>query len=144
MVVWVAAVQAVLADGTILERVQAAMPGDPKLMQVWGLDGAPALVKAQLWDFMVDGSLVHFWGLVHVPDDKEVKHLILKLYHDSILAGHLGCMNMLALVARNHYWPCMSEFVHRYVDGCKTCQRIKPWHQKPFGPLQLLEVLDGP
>lgn len=50
----------------------------------------------------------------------------------------------MALVARNYYWPRMSEFVNRYVDGCETCQRTKPRRRKPHGPLQPLEIPDGP
>lgn len=80
---------------------------------------------------------------MYIPDNDEVKRLILRLYHDSILAGHPSQVNTVALVARNYYWPCMSEYVKCYVEGCEMCQCIKPqwWH--PHGPLQLLMIPDG-
>ena len=92
----------------------------------------------------MDNGLVQFCGLVYIPDDDEVKRQILQLYHDSIPAGHPGQANTLALVAWNYYWPRMSEFVCRYVEGCEMCQRIKPRRQRPSGLLQPLEVPDGP
>lgn len=140
----VAAVQAILADGDILERIRTATPSDPRLAPVLQMVEAPALVKARLREFIVDGGLVRFCSLVYIPDNEEVKRLILQLYHDSILAGYPGRANTLALVAQNYYWPRMSEFVRRYVDGCNMCQRIKPRCQKLYGPLQPLEVPDGP
>jgi transposase InsO family protein len=136
--------QTVLSDAAILERIRVVARSDPKLEMVWGLPSAPASIKSRLKEFVVDDGLVRFNGLVYVPDDDEVKRQILQLYHDSIPAGHPGRANTLALISRNYYWPHMSEFVNRYVDGCFTCQKTKPRRQKPYGPLQPLEIPDGP
>ena len=91
----------------------------------------------------MEGGLVRFQGLVYVPNDDKVKRTILQLYHDSISAGHPGQANMLALIAQNYYWPRMLEFIRRYVEGCRVCQRVKPRRQRPHGPLQPLEVPEG-
>ncbi|KAG5727068.1 hypothetical protein E4T56_gene20327 [Termitomyces sp. T112] len=140
----VAAAQMILADSNILRDIRDAIPDDGRLVPLLGLMQAPALVKSRLRDFTVEDGLIRFRGLIYVPDDAEIKRKILQLYHDSIPAGHPGRVNTLVLVAWNYYWPCMSEFVHRYVDGCEMCQRIKLRQQKPYGPLQPLEVPDGP
>lgn len=42
----VAAVQVIVADGTILEHIQVAFPSDPRLTPLWGLDTALVLVWA--------------------------------------------------------------------------------------------------
>jgi hypothetical protein len=136
--------QVILSDAQILERICAVLRKDPKLELMWDLETAPALVKSHLKDFRVDNGLVRFRGLVYVPDNNEVKHLILQLFHDSIPAGHPGRANTLSLIARNYYWPHMSEFVLRYVDGCELCQKTKPRRQKLYGPLQPLKIPDGP
>lgn len=107
----VAAMQKIVANGNILECIRVAAPKDPKLTPLWNLQDAPALIKSRLREFTVDGGLVRFCGLIYVPDDNEVKRMILQLYHDSIPAGHPGQANTLVLVARNYYWPRMSEFV---------------------------------
>lgn len=108
------------------------------------MKAAPALVQAQLKDFTINHGLVHYHGLVYVPDNDEIKCTILQLYHDLIPAGHSGQANTLALIMQNYYWPRMSEFMRCYVDGCKMCQRIKPCCQRPHRPLQPLEVPNGP
>ena len=136
--------QTILDDTQILERIWAASRKDPRLDAMWSLALAPVLVCSRLKDFMVDNGVVQFCGLIYVPDNNEVKHLVLQLYHDAILARHPGQLNMLALVARNYYWPRMSEFINRYVDHCKTCQHTKPRRQRPHGPLQPLEIPEGP
>lgn len=68
----------------------------------------------------------------------------MELYHDSIPAGHPGQAGTLGLIARTYYWPRMSEYVNRYVDGCEPCQRAKPRRVCRHGRLQPLEVPSGP
>ena len=132
------------ADDAILDRIRAKSKDDKRLKIVWHKDDGPQVLRNRLKDWVVDDGLVRFKGLVVVPDDDEVKRRILELYHDSIPAGHPGREKTLALVARHYYWPRMSEYVHRYVDGCDLCQRAKPRHQRPHGPLQPVEVPEGP
>lgn len=136
--------QEIRGDAEILQRIREVSQDDPKLNLMWELESASALVKSRLKDFTVDGGLVRYRGLVYVPDNAEVKRWLLQLYHDSIPAGHPGISNTLALLARNYYWPRMSEFVKRYVEGCETCQKSKPRRQPPLGKLQPLEVPTGP
>lgn len=136
--------QVVHADDDILKRIREVARHDPKLTALWELDKAPGVVRSRLKDFVVDDGLVRFRGLVYVPDDPEVKRWILQLYHDSIPAGHPGVSNTLEMVSRNYYWPRMSDFVRRYVEGCETCQRTKPRRRKPIGKLQPLEIPTGP
>lgn len=136
--------QVILSDAEILEKVKLASKSDPALEVMWNLDTAPGLVRTRMKDFKVEDGLVRFRGLVYVPDDDEVRRLLLQLYHDAIPAGHPGIANTTSMLSRNYYWPRMSEYVARYVDGCETCQKTKPRRQKPYGPLQPLEIPDGP
>jgi len=131
-------------DAQILQHIHQVSRSDPKLDVMWTLDSAPGLVRLRLKDFSVDDGLVRLWGLIYVPDDDDVKRLVLQLYHDAIPAGHPGISNTLELVSRNYYWPRMSEYVMQYVEGCETCQRTKPQWKQPHGKLQPLEVPLGP
>lgn len=134
----------IASDAAILEKIRERSRTDERLKLVWEKESGPEVLRNRLKDWVVDNGLVRYKGLVAVPADEEVKRMILELYHDSIPAGHPGREKTLALVARNYYWPRMSEYVHRYVDGCNLCQRSKPRRQRPFGPLQPLEIPDGP
>jgi transposase InsO family protein len=81
-------------------------------------------------------------GLLLVPND-ESRRAILELRHDSLIAGHPGRARTLELVSRDYWWPQMTKYVNRYVDGCDTCQRTKPRLHKPAGLLNPLEVPEG-
>src|SRR6201986_4757735 len=133
----------VLGEEEILERIRVASEQDEQFAAVHAKDQAPAAVRNKLKEWDVVDGLVGFRGLIAVPDEPEIKRLILALYHDSIPAGHPGRAKTLELVMRNFWWPRQSEFVYRYVDGCDLCQRSKPRRQKPFGPLQPLEIPEG-
>ena len=138
------AVRQIDADDVILDRIRAVVRNDPQLAVVFDLENASTLMKHRLREWTVDSGLVRFRNLIVVPSDDEIKRKICELYHDSIPAGHPGRQNTLALIARNYYWPRMSEFVNRYVDSCNLCQRSKPSRKRPHGPLQPLEVPMGP
>lgn len=134
----------IASDGDILERIRKVSRQDERLKVVWEKEAGPEVLRNRLKDWKVDDGVVRYKGLIVVPDDPETKRMILELYHDPIPAGHPGRDKTLALVARNYYWPRMSEYIHKYVDGCDMCQRSKPRRQKPFGPLQPLEIPNGP
>jgi transposase InsO family protein len=50
---------------------------------------------------------------------------LLKLHHDSPVAGHQGHARTLDFLSRKYYWPGMKAQVNLYVDSCETCQRSK-------------------
>ncbi|KAI7943923.1 hypothetical protein MJO28_011451 [Puccinia striiformis f. sp. tritici] len=83
-------------------------------------------------------------GRAVVPDDTELRREIVRSRHDSKLAGHPGRARTLALVQRCFTWPAMRKFIYAYVDGCDSCQRVKPVTQKPFGTLEPLPIPAGP
>ena len=66
------------------------------------------------------------------------------MHHDSVATGHPGRAKTLELVSRNYWWPDLTKFVHKYVDGCDICQRTKNFPSKPQGPLLPNEIPEGP
>ncbi|GAW05938.1 Retrotransposable element Tf2 155 kDa protein type 1 [Lentinula edodes] len=131
-------------DSKILERIRVASPKDTKLEAVFNKEHADGLIQRRLKEWEVIDRVVYFRGLVSVPNDPDIKHQILELYHDSIPAGHPGEAATLAAVMRNYRWPRMAEYVKQYVSGCETCQLNKPRRQRPFGKLQTTEIPEGP
>ena len=83
-------------------------------------------------------------GKVYVPKDMNLRIELLKLHHDTLLAGHPGRWKTLEIVSRNYWWPGMSVDVKKYVQGCDTCQRNKAVRKPPYGLLRPNEVLAGP
>lgn len=60
--------------------------------------------RSKLKEFRADKGLVHYSGLVYMPDNDEEKHLIPALYHGAIPAGRPGLL--LAADARFHISLC--------------------------------------
>lgn len=73
-----------------------------------------------------------------IPDDPEIKTILLREHHDSPISGHLGRDKTIEKVARNYSWPGLAASVKEYVRTCPACQRNKPTNQAPAGLLQTL------
>ncbi|KAE9162993.1 hypothetical protein PF005_g30626 [Phytophthora fragariae] len=61
-----------------------------------------------------------------VPNDEDLCHRVLYEAHDTPLSGHLVREKTYTSVARNFWWAHMYKWVHKYVQTCETCQRVKP------------------
>jgi len=127
-----------------LERIQksnAQEPGVAKALEDLRKEGPRQLVKG-LEEWKTDKGLVLYRGKVYVPDDSELRRELVTVHHDSKNAGHPGRWKTYELLSRNFWWPGMSTYVQKYVDGCEVCLRSKNFPQKPFGLLQPNEVPD--
>ena len=62
---------------------------------------------------------------LYVPKDDNLQGEVLRIHHDSPLAGHPGRHGTQNLVERTFFWPGLLCDVHRYVNGCATCQQNK-------------------
>ena len=64
-------------------------------------------------------------------------------HHNTMVVGHPGESKTLELLARNYWWPRMSQYVRHYVATCNVCGRTK---NRPAiaAPLQPNEVPTKP
>ena len=60
---------------------------------------------------------------------------IVKMCHDSPVAGHPGQWKAVELIARNYWWPNMTKFVFKCIIGCNPCQQYKKLHNQPMEKL---------
>ena len=58
---------------------------------------------------------------VMVP--KKLRHEVLRLGHEGILAGHLGIKKSSDRITTNFYWPGISGDIRRICQSCDICQR---------------------
>jgi len=87
-----------------------------------------------------NSGLLMYDGLIWISDNDTLRLRILRDHHDAQATGHLGRARTLELVSRNFYWPRQRKYVHRYVDHCDICHRIKPIQHAPCGLLKPLEL----
>jgi len=110
------------------------------------LDASLNRVREQLGsdearDFALgDDGILRFQGRVCVPDDVEVKKLILEEGHKSRLSLHPDMTKMYQDLKETFWWQGMKRDVAQFVSACLTCQKAKVEHQRPGGILQPLEI----
>jgi hypothetical protein len=61
-----------------------------------------------------------FRGKIYVPNDRDLRHRIIKQHHNTRIARHAGHFMTLELISRNYWWPQMSRYIGIYVNTV-TC-----------------------
>jgi len=85
-----------------------------------------------------DGLLWSSDGAVWVPDDRELRTLVLQLAHD--WAGHFGISRTLSKVRQHCVWDGMTREVEDYCRSCVSCAVHKSTNQRPGGVLRQLPI----
>ena len=78
-----------------------------------------------------------------MPNDPEIRKLILQEAHDSPYSIHPGNTKMYLDLKESFWWIGMKKDIAEYVAVCDICQRVKAEHQKPAGLLQPLPIPNG-
>ncbi|CAJ2628780.1 unnamed protein product [Trifolium pratense] len=86
-----------------------------------------------------DGAIL-YEGRLCVPNDTELKQLILSEAHKSGFSIHPGSTKMYHDLKKDYWWPGMKTEIAEFVARCIVCQQVKIEHQKPAGLLQPLEI----
>ena len=74
-------------------------------------------------------------GRIYVPNDDEIRTLLIAEAHDSPMAGHFGMDRTLELVQRRWHLKGIQRDVREYVKTYAICQRAKHSTAKPPGLL---------
>jgi transposase InsO family protein len=68
---------------------------------------------------------------------------ILKICHNTPLAGHRGIRKMTVAIQGQFYWPNMTTAIKKFCSECKACIKFK-MRVPPPPPLQQFKELDKP
>ena len=115
------------------EPARAAHPTDSPVY-LWR-DGLLLLMADELSGEVVERIYVPAVGTLRVD--------LLKLLHESPVAGHPGRDRMLDLLHKSLYWPKLAKDVKAFVASCDLCQRSKPLNRRAAPPVQPLEIPTG-
>lgn len=69
---------------------------------------------------------------------------ILKVAHESIMAGHQGVRRTTDRILGDFYWPGMHEDIKRFVRSCDVCQRTTPKGKVGVAPLGNMPLIRTP
>ena len=82
---------------------------------------------------------VQYWRVV-VPDDLDVKSLLVSELHSVPYAAHPGVQRTIGKVRRYFWWKGMAGDIREYVESCPTYQLEKTEHTLKKGNLQSLAI----
>jgi hypothetical protein len=122
------------ARSTLVDQVRAAQVNDPEIAE---LKKNMRVGKAR--DFLEDEYGTIWLGeRLCVPDDKELRELILTEAHQTQYSIHPGNTKMYQDLKEKFWWAIMRREIAKFVALFNDCQRVKAEHQRPAGLLQPL------
>ena len=78
-----------------------------------------------------------------VPQDEDLRKLILQEAHDSPYSVHPGNTKMYMDVKERFWWNGLKRDITEYIAKCVMCSHVKAEHQKPAELLQLYQYQSG-
>lgn len=86
-----------------------------------------------------DDPLKKVFSQLIVPE--KIRPLVMKLAHDSILAGHLGIQWTITRVTSEFFWPGLQSDIRRYCQSCDICHRTLQKGKVRRVPLERLPLI---
>ena len=102
--------------------------------------GVKRLNKLDLEPVTCEDGVLYRREKLWVPEEENLRTLILREVHDQRATGHLGQRKTIHLLQRYYFWPGLISDTKRYIQSCHTCHRAKPSRQRPAGKLEPLPV----
>jgi hypothetical protein len=121
---------------TLLEDIHIAQEKDEEINRI---KERASEGRALGFGVAPDG-LFRYQNRVCVPNNEEIRKLILEEAHFSPYTVHPGSTKMYQDLKKRFWWNGMKQDVAEFVERCSTCQQVKAEHQRPAGPLQPLEI----
>ena len=129
-------------DKELLNEIRTLSAADKEIQEIRRekTNGTTRDGKIALGLYEENSGLLMYDGLIWISNNDTLQLCIVRDHHDAQAAGHPGRARTLELVSQNLYWPGQRKYIHRYIDNCDTCHRIKPIRHTPFGQLKPFEL----
>ena len=75
---------------------------------------------------------------------QQYRTLVMKLAHESVMAGHLAIKRTMQKVLSKFYWPGINSDIKRFCQSCDICQRTIPKGKIVKAPLGKMPRIDVP
>ena len=104
-------------EPTLMERIRTAQLSDNEITR--------SREEVEKWvqlDFHVaGGGIVMFRNRLCMPNDAELKRVVLSEAHQSLYTVHPGNTKMYWDLCKNYWWKGMKKDIAQYVEQCLTC-----------------------
>ncbi|XP_076055262.1 uncharacterized protein LOC143033653 [Oratosquilla oratoria] len=131
---------------------------DPSLKNLYEIVSSPEEVEKMSRGFYIEnGVLMRKWRASTATADQPwqvrnqivlplgFRNNVLRLAHDTPLAGHLGVRKTLFNITQHFHWPTVVKDVAQYCKTCHTCQLVgKPNQKIVEAPLHPIPVMEEP
>ena len=126
---------------------------DPTLQKCWARVGDMKETKTARVHFVVQGELLFRIHQSLVRDERVTRQLVvpkgrreavMRMAHESIMAGHMGTRRTTDRVESHFYWPGLHQDVVRFCASCEVCQKTVPRGRVSRVPLQDMPIIDTP
>ena len=118
-------------ESTLDDQIKKAQPGDASIE---GIKLRMQKEELEVFTFDSDGVL-WYKNRLCVPNQEELKQLILKEAYEPLYAIHPGGTKMYQDLKRQFWWHGMKREIALFVAKCDICQMVKAEHQRPAGLL---------
>ncbi|XP_020094886.1 uncharacterized protein LOC109714597 [Ananas comosus] len=126
-----AQLMALVVQPTLLERIKNLQLADPELQKV-----RRDIENRRGGDFMVDADgALRFGNRWCVPNNEEIRELILQKAHWSPYCDHPGSTKIYQGLKMHYWWLGMKSDIGRFVAKCLLCQQVKTERPFPAGKL---------
>jgi hypothetical protein len=123
------------------EHVLTQLQGDS-----WYLEVTSNLHSGRKLDPKYEGyslesdRLLRYQGRMYIPENGDIRSIILKEAHKALYCTHLGVKKMYAEMRKLFFWVGMKHDVVHFVAKCLECQQVKVDHHHPASLLQPHDV----
>jgi hypothetical protein len=123
------------------ERVLTQLQGDNWYLKVTSnlKSGRQLDPKYEGYSLEVD-ILLRYQGRMYIPEDGDIRGIILKEAHRALYCVHQGVKKMYADMRKLFFWVGMKRDVVHFVTKCLECQQVKANHHHLVGLLQPHDV----
>ena len=123
---------------TLLDQIKEAQKGDKELEEI-----RANISKGKAKGFHTnEQGTIWYEKRLCVPDDPDIRKLILQEAHDLPYSIHPGNTKMYMDVKDRFWWNNLKREIAEYISLCDICNRDRAEHQKPAGLLQPLPIPD--
>jgi hypothetical protein len=128
--------QGIANDQVYIDARQAVLNGERRF--------PPHLeLKASITECSVGEDMLFLYrNRKWVPASEPLRTTLMHETHSSSATGHPGREGTYKILARDFFWPGMSNDIRRFVRNCDVCGRTKPWRDGLQGFLKPLPLPD--
>src|SRR3954470_11822245 len=121
---------------TLLDKIKESQNTDKEIEEIKEKIG-----KGKAKGFHEDEQGTLWYGKrIYVPQDPELRKLILQEAHNSPYSIHSGNTKMYLDMKERFWWHKLKKNIAKHIALCDVCSRVKAEHQKPAGLLQPLLI----